>query len=50
VGGELFREEIVGELSCLLQSINTLINFKVYPTIFFVFGEVVLIDEFLWDG
>jgi hypothetical protein len=49
VGGESFREEIVCELTCLFQSIHSIINFKVYPTVVFVFGEVLFIGEFLWD-
>jgi len=49
MGGESFHEEIVCKLTCLFQSINSIINFKVYPPIVFVFGEVVFIDEFLWD-
>ncbi len=49
MGGESFCEEIVCELTCLLQSINSIINFKVYPSVVFVVSEIVFIDEFLWD-
>ena len=49
VFGKSRGEEVIGELSGLLEAVDAFVNFEVDPTIVCVFGEVVLVDEFLWD-
>ena len=42
-------KEVVCEFACLFQAVDTLGNFEVDPAVMCEGGEVVFIDEFLWD-
>ena len=46
---EALGEEIVCQFPCLFETIDTVVDFKVYPIVVFVFREIVFVDEFLWD-
>ena len=47
--GQMFGEQIIGKFAGLLQPKDTLCDLKVYPVIEGILGEVVFINEFLWD-
>ncbi len=49
VGTKLFGEKVIGEASGLFKAVHSIVNFKVDPTAVHVDGEVVLVDEFLWN-
>ncbi len=42
-------KEVVCKFACLFQAVDALCNFEVDPAVMCEGGEVVFIDEFLWD-
>ncbi len=42
-----FCEEVTCKFPQLLEALDALSDFKIYPSIVFIFSEIVLIDEFL---
>ena len=47
--GQMLSEEIIGQFASLFQAVDPFCDLKVYPIIEGILGEVVFINEFLWD-
>ena len=46
---EARRQEIIGQLAGLLEAIYTFGDFEVHPAIVRQCGEVVFVNELIWD-
>ena len=49
MGRKSFGEKVVGQFASLLEAIDAFCDLEVNPVIEGILGEIVLIDEFLWD-
>ena len=49
MGGESFGEEVIGQFASLFEAIDAFCDLEVNPVIEGILGEIVLINEFLWD-
>ena len=46
---EPFKEQVVGKFSGLFESVDSFVDFEIYPSSVCVMCEIVLVDEFLRD-
>ena len=49
VGGKSFGEEVIGQFASLFEAIDAFCDLEVNPVVEGILGEIVLINEFLWD-
>ena len=49
MGSELLWEELIGKFTCLLESVDFIRDFKVYPPIEGKTQYIILVNYFLWN-
>jgi uncharacterized protein YjfI (DUF2170 family) len=49
IWGEVSNEVIVGKDACLFKAIHAFGDFDIYIVFMDEWGDVVMIDEFIWD-